>query len=184
MPVVKLDSFLTADVINGRIETVEMAEDGARDDGRVGGGGSLFAYRAAYVWECSHRRTWSFSVTLMGSHMLFKTCLSSQFNMQPLAYHSSNRVHIKKCSPAYLDVDSHNSFTLQLSSHGNLYQTGPAGYNTLLCLPPSQSLRVLDIALKSPVLSGIWHVVLRCRFPQNWERITIHIASIFLSFYF
>lgn len=39
MPVVKLDSFLTADVINGRIETVEMAEDGARDDGRVGGGG-------------------------------------------------------------------------------------------------------------------------------------------------
>lgn len=50
MPVVKLDSFLTADVINGRIETVEMAEDGARDDGRVGGGGgSLFAYRAAYV---------------------------------------------------------------------------------------------------------------------------------------
>lgn len=48
MPVVKLDSFLTADVINGRIETVEMAEDGARDDGRVGGG-ALFAYRAAYV---------------------------------------------------------------------------------------------------------------------------------------
>lgn len=39
MPVVKLDFFLTADVINGRIETVEMAEDGARDDGRVGGGG-------------------------------------------------------------------------------------------------------------------------------------------------
>lgn len=41
MPVVKLDSFLTADVINGRIETVEMAEDGARDDGRVGGGRCL-----------------------------------------------------------------------------------------------------------------------------------------------
>lgn len=38
MPVVKLDSFLTADVINGRIEMVEMAEDGARDGGRVGGG--------------------------------------------------------------------------------------------------------------------------------------------------
>lgn len=37
MPLVKLDSFLTEDVINGRIETVEMAEDEALANDRVWG---------------------------------------------------------------------------------------------------------------------------------------------------
>lgn len=46
MPPVKLDSFLTADVINGRMET-QMAEDEALADGRVWG--SLFACRVAYA---------------------------------------------------------------------------------------------------------------------------------------
>lgn len=37
MPLVKLDSILTADVINGRIEMVGMAEEEALADGRVWG---------------------------------------------------------------------------------------------------------------------------------------------------
>lgn len=37
MPLVRLDSFLTTDVINGRIETVEMAEEEALANGRVWG---------------------------------------------------------------------------------------------------------------------------------------------------
>lgn len=48
MPLVKLDSFLTADVINDRIDAVEMAEEEALAEGRVWGQ-CLFFLEAAYV---------------------------------------------------------------------------------------------------------------------------------------
>lgn len=47
MPLLKLDSFLTLDVINAMTETVEMAEQEALADDRIWG--SVLVCRAAHV---------------------------------------------------------------------------------------------------------------------------------------
>lgn len=53
MPLVKLDSFLTADVINGRIEIVEMAEEEALADGGVWGQCMFVELQASDHRKCS-----------------------------------------------------------------------------------------------------------------------------------